>query len=183
MFGYGMVSIDHMPSNNDDIYNPEIKMIENGQIQLQKPFWEAADADRRNSPIFDVQNIRSPLLFLHGDLDMATTGLSGAVRMYNAMVRAGKTTALVHYWGQGHVAQSASAIRDQWSRIITWFDHYLKAGTQANASPTKQVSLILAASIALLCRGMGRPVTCVAPRWKRLRRGGERPIYGTLSFD
>lgn len=134
-FGYGMVSIDHMLSDNGDIYSPEIKMIENGQIQLQKPFWEAADAYRRNSPIFDIQNIHSPLLFLHGDLDMATTGLSGAMRMYNAMVRAGKTTALVHYWGQGHVAQSASAIRDQWSRITTWFDHYLKAGTQADASP------------------------------------------------
>lgn len=135
MFGYGMVSIDHMLSDSGDIYNPEIKMIENGQIQLQKPFWEAADAYRRNSPIFDIQNIHSPLLFLHGDLDFATTGLSGAMRMYNAMVRAGKTTALVHYWGQGHVAQSGSAIRDQWSKITTWFDHYLKARTQANASP------------------------------------------------
>jgi dipeptidyl aminopeptidase/acylaminoacyl peptidase len=137
MFAYGMVSIDHMLSDSGDIYNPEIKMIEHGQIQLQRPFWEAADAYRRNSPIFDIQNIRSPLLFLHGDLDMATTGLSGAMRMYNAMVRAGKTTALVHYWGQGHVAQSASAIRDQWSRITTWFDHYLKAGTQANVSSIK----------------------------------------------
>lgn len=137
MFAYGMVSIDHMLSDNGDIYNPEIKMIENGQIQLQKPFWEATDAYRRNSPIFDIQNIRSPLLFLHGDLDLATTGLSGAMRMYNAMVRAGKTTALVHYWGQGHVAQSASAICDQWSRITAWFDHYLKTDVQATASPTK----------------------------------------------
>jgi dipeptidyl aminopeptidase/acylaminoacyl peptidase len=136
-FGYGMVSIDHMLSDSGDIYNPEIKMIENGQIQLQKPFWEAADAYRRNSPIFDIQNIHSPLLFLHGDLDLATTGLSGAMRMYNAMIRAGKTTALVHYWGQGHVAQSASAIRDQWSRITTWFDHYLKGGLQTSASSIK----------------------------------------------
>lgn len=137
VFGYGMVSVDRMLSDSGDIYNPEIKMIENGQIQLQKPFWEAAEAYRRNSPIFDIQNIHSPLLFLHGDLDAATTGLPGAMRMYNSMVRVGKTTALVHYWGQGHVAQSASAIRDQWSRIITWFDHYLKAGTQANASSTR----------------------------------------------
>jgi dipeptidyl aminopeptidase/acylaminoacyl peptidase len=112
-------------------------MIEHGQIQLQKPFWEATDAYRRNSPIFDIQNIHSPLLFLHGDLDLATTGLFGAMRMYNAMVRAGKTTALVHYWGQGHVAQSASAIRDQWSRITTWFDHYLKDRPSTSASSTK----------------------------------------------
>jgi len=137
MAGYGMVSVDHMLSDDGDIYNPEIKMIEHGQIQLQKPFWEATDAYRRNSPIFDIQNIHSPLLFLHGDLDLATTGLFGAMRMYNAMVRAGKTTALVHYWGQGHVAQSASAIRDQWSRITTWFDHYLKDRPSTSASSTK----------------------------------------------
>jgi dipeptidyl aminopeptidase/acylaminoacyl peptidase len=135
--GYGAVSVDAMLSDSGDIYNPEIKMTENGQIQLQRPFWEAVDAYRRNSPIFDIQDIRSPLLFLHGDLDMASTGLPGAMRMYNAMVRAGKTTALVHYWGQGHVAQSASAIRDQWSRVTTWFGHYLKDEMHAKASPAK----------------------------------------------
>lgn len=123
---YGTVSVDAMFSDSGDIYSPEIKMDENGQIQLQKPFWESVAAYRRNSPIFDIPDIQTPLLFLHGDLDMATTGLPGAMRMYNALVRAGKTTALVHYWGQGHVAQSASAIRDQWSRITAWFDHYLK---------------------------------------------------------
>lgn len=137
MFAYDMVSVDHMLGGNGDIYSLEIKGIKKGQIQLQKPFWETADAYRRNSPVFDVENINSPLLFLHGDLDMATTGLPGAMRMYNAMVRTGKTTALVHYWGQGHVAQSASAIRDQWSRITAWFDHYLKADVQATASTTK----------------------------------------------
>lgn len=80
----------------------------------------------RNSPAFAVENINSPLLFLHGDLDLGVTGLPGAERMYSAMLRAGKTTALVRYWGQGHVAESAPAIRDQWLRITTWFDHYLK---------------------------------------------------------
>jgi len=123
---YGGMVFGHMLSDDGDIYNPEIKMIENGQIQLQQPFWEASYAYRRNSPIFDVEKIDSPLLFLHGDLDLAVTGLPGAMRMYNAMVRAGKTAARVHYWGQSHVAESASAIRDQWSRITAWFGHYLK---------------------------------------------------------
>lgn len=134
IFGYGIVPMDQMLSADGDIYDPEIKMVENGQIQLQKPFWDSFDAYHRNSPIFDVENINSPLLFLHGDLDLGVTGLPGAMRMYNAMVRAGKTTALVHYWGQGHVAQSASAIRDQWSRITTWFGHYLKAEGQPGAA-------------------------------------------------
>jgi dipeptidyl aminopeptidase/acylaminoacyl peptidase len=146
--GYGAVRVDTMLSDSGDIYGPEIKMIEDGQIQLQKPFWESMAAYRRNSPIFDIPSIRTPLLFLHGDLDMAITGLPGAMRMYNAMVRAGKTTALVHYWGQGHVAQSASAIRDQWSRITMWFDHYLKDGMSVENQNRGQSALSGASSLA-----------------------------------
>src|SRR3569833_356498 len=107
-------------------------MVEDGQIELGQPFWKAPDAYRYNSPIFAVENIDAPLLLLHGDLDMGITGLPGAERMYNALLRAGKTTTLVRYWGQGHVAQSAPAIRDQWSRIETWFDHYLRGAVTAH---------------------------------------------------
>jgi dipeptidyl aminopeptidase/acylaminoacyl peptidase len=126
IFSYGMLPLDKILTDDGNIYSLEMKSIENGQAQLKKPFWLARDAYIRNSPIFDVQDIDTPLMFLHGDLDAGSTGLPGAERMYNAMLRAGKRTTLVRYWGQGHVAQSASAIRDQWYRITTWFDHYLK---------------------------------------------------------
>lgn len=126
IFGYGMLPMDKILTDDGDIYDLEIKMVENGQIQLHQPFWKAAAAYERNSPIFSVEKIDSPILFLHGDLDLGVTGLPGAERMYNALLRAGKTTALVRYWGQGHVAQSAPAIRDQWSRLTAWFGHYVK---------------------------------------------------------
>lgn len=64
---------------------------------------------------------------LHGDLDMGLTSLAGAERMYAALVRAGKQPVLVRYWGEGHVAQSAASIRDQWMRMTAWFDAYLRA--------------------------------------------------------
>lgn len=128
IFGYGMLPMDKILTDDGDIYDLEIKMVENGQIQLHQPFWKAADAYERNSPIFSVEKIDSPILFLHGDLDLGVTGLPGAERMYNALLRVGKTTALVRYWGQGHVAQSAPAIRDQWFRMTAWFAHYVKSG-------------------------------------------------------
>jgi hypothetical protein len=100
-------------------------MVESGQIRLAQPFWKSPDAYMRNSPAFHIEDIDAPLLLLHGDLDLGVTGLPGAERMYNLMLRAGKKPALVRYWGQGHVAQSAWALRDQWQRITTWFDHYV----------------------------------------------------------
>ena len=35
---------------------------------------------------------------------------------------------------QGHVAQSATAIRDQWSRLTAWFAHYVKGDLESNRS-------------------------------------------------
>jgi dipeptidyl aminopeptidase/acylaminoacyl peptidase len=102
------------------------KFIEEGQGNLGKPFWLAPDAYVRNSPIFHVETLNSPLLMLHGDLDIGPTDLFGAERMYVALLRAGKKPTLVHYWGEGHLTQSAAAMRDQWTRITTWFQRYLK---------------------------------------------------------
>jgi dipeptidyl aminopeptidase/acylaminoacyl peptidase len=103
------------------------KFVEEGQGQFGRPFWQAPDAYIRNSPIFHVDKLNSPLLMLHGDLDLGATDLAGAERMYTALMRAGKKPTLVHYWGEGHAAQSAVAMHDQWTRITTWFGYYLKA--------------------------------------------------------
>lgn len=127
--GYGLRSTSDMFSDNVNMTARETMLIESGQagqIRLGKPFWEAPDAYIRNSPIFRADKIDAPLLLLHGDLDLAVTGLTGAERLYNAMLRAGKHPALVHYWGEGHVAEGAGAMRDQWMRLTTWFAYYVK---------------------------------------------------------
>jgi dipeptidyl aminopeptidase/acylaminoacyl peptidase len=124
--GYGLRPMEEMLDDDDNLMASETMLIESSQAQLEKPFWEAPDAYIRNSPIFRADKIDTPLLLLHGDLDLAVTGLSGAERLYNAMLRAGKRPTLVRYWGEGHVAQSDWAMRDQWMRITTWFGVYLK---------------------------------------------------------
>lgn len=80
----------------------------------------------RNSPIFRVEDIDTPLLIMHGDLDDSITTLPGAERMYNALVRAGKHRCSCGTGEEGHTAESEAAVRDQWARITTWFDHYLR---------------------------------------------------------
>ena len=132
-YGYGNRALGDMLADDGRLNVAEAKMIETGQSRLGQPFWRAAEAYARNSPIFHVDRINAPLLMLHGDLDMGLTSLAGAERMYAALVRAGKQPALVRYWGEGHVAQSAASIRDQWMRMTMWFDGYLglRAGSAA----------------------------------------------------
>ncbi|MEI9993016.1 MAG: prolyl oligopeptidase family serine peptidase [Rhizomicrobium sp.] len=124
--GYGLRAMESMLDDDGNMLSHETFLLESGQSRFGKPFWEMPDAYIRNSPIFRVDKIDAPLLLLHGDLDLAVTGLSGAERLYNAMLRAGKTPTLVRYWGEGHVAGDDWAIRDQWLRMTTWFGHYVK---------------------------------------------------------
>jgi dipeptidyl aminopeptidase/acylaminoacyl peptidase len=93
------------------------------QSGLDEPFWRAPQAFARASPIFSVDRMDAPLLILHGDIDDAWFD---AARMYAALARAGKKPVLVRYWGEGHLALSQAAVRDQWLRITTWLDNYLK---------------------------------------------------------
>jgi dipeptidyl aminopeptidase/acylaminoacyl peptidase len=99
-----------------------------GQAGLEAPFWRDADAYARTSPIYAVERMDAPLMILHGDLDDA---YFDAARMYNALARAGKQPVLVRYWGEGHLALSEAAMRDQWTRIRTWFATYLDAPAPA----------------------------------------------------
>jgi dipeptidyl aminopeptidase/acylaminoacyl peptidase len=95
-----------------------------GQAGLEVPFWRDAAAYSRTSPIYSVDRMDAPLMILHGDLDDA---FFDAARMYNALARAGKQPVLVRYWGEGHLALSEAAMRDQWDRIKGWFAAYLGA--------------------------------------------------------
>jgi dipeptidyl aminopeptidase/acylaminoacyl peptidase len=94
-----------------------------GQAGLDAPFWRDPQAYARSSPIYSVEKMEAPLLILHGDLDDA---YFDAARMYNALARSGKQPVLVRYWGEGHLALSEQAMRDQWSRITTWLAAYLQ---------------------------------------------------------
>jgi len=133
-YAYGTRALEETLSGDGRISPAEMTFVEIGQPRLAKPFWIDPAPYQRNSPIFQVEHIDAPLLLLHGDMDMGVTGLPGAERMYNALVRAGKKPTLVRYWGEGHVAQSPAAMRDQWSRITAWFGRYVKGANEAGTS-------------------------------------------------
>lgn len=126
IYAFGTKALAQLLTDDGRDSMRDIASAESGQIQLGKPFWQDPAPYIRNSPIFHIESIDSPLLLLHGDLDLGTTSLAGADRMYNSLVHAGKTAALVRYWGDGHVATSEGVIRDQFARMSSWFDTYLQ---------------------------------------------------------
>jgi dipeptidyl aminopeptidase/acylaminoacyl peptidase len=120
--GLGDMISDRGPPNLER----ETLIIEGSQMGLGTPPWVDPKAYELNSPLFAVDHIKSPLMLTVGDLNLGATSLLESERMYAALKRAGNPTVLVRYWGEGHVQDSESALRDEWTRIIGWFDHYLK---------------------------------------------------------
>ena len=96
----------------------QVMMEEN--FLLSGPPWRMLDRYVRNSPLFSVEKIKSPVLMLHGDQDYVEIGQSE--QMFFALRSLGKKAELVRYWGEGHVLESPANIRDAWVRIIEWLE-------------------------------------------------------------
>jgi dipeptidyl aminopeptidase/acylaminoacyl peptidase len=103
-----------------------LNYVEDGQGGTGGPPWSDLDVYVRTSPFYHVEAITTPLLMMHGDLDLGVTDLSQGERLYAAMRRTGTPAVLVRYWGEMHVQTDPSAVRDQWARATTWFDHYVR---------------------------------------------------------
>lgn len=100
------------------------RWAEVGQGRMGVPPWLDIDRYIRNSPLFSIQSINTPVMMMHGDLDSAVP-VSQSEEMFTALTRENKDAVFVRYWGEGHVFQSPANIRDMWGRIIAWYDEYL----------------------------------------------------------
>ena len=103
----------------------ETDHIETGQQRMQVPLWEDLAAYTRNSAVFTVNTMTTPLLIEVGDAD-GTVFWHQGVELYNAARRAKKDVVLLVYGGEDHgLRQKANQI-DYHHRILDWFGHYLK---------------------------------------------------------
>ena len=103
----------------------ETDHIETGQQRMQVPLWEDVAAYIRNSAVFTVNTMTTPLLIEVGDAD-GTVFWHQGVELYNAARRAKKDVVLLVYGGEDHgLRQKANQI-DYHHRILDWFGHYLK---------------------------------------------------------
>jgi dipeptidyl aminopeptidase/acylaminoacyl peptidase len=111
---------------------PLADIIETGQFRMQSPPWRDRDRYVRNSPIYFVENVRTPLLLIHGDLDYVP--IQQSEEFYNALVRLHRPVEFVRYLGEGHTVRSQANVRDMWRRILAWFDRSARIERDANGA-------------------------------------------------
>ena len=113
----------------------QASLSEGGQIAMGSPPWKDLGRYIRNSPIFYVDRVQTPLMIIQGDMDYVA--MQQGEEFFNALYRQGKRASFVRYWGEGHVLESPANIRDMWTRIFAWLDEFSpRATTQAGAQRT-----------------------------------------------
>ena len=103
----------------------ETDHIETGQQRMEVPLYEDLQAYIRNSALFNVQNMTTPLLIEVGDAD-GTVFFHQGVELYNVGRRAGKNVVLIVYAGEDHGLRKKPNQMDYQQKILAWFGHYLK---------------------------------------------------------
>jgi dipeptidyl aminopeptidase/acylaminoacyl peptidase len=103
----------------------ETDHIETGQQRMEVPLYEDLPAYIRNSAIFNVHNMTTPLLVMFGESDGVVHFHQG-VELYNVARRAGKQVVLITYPGEDHGLRKRPNMIDYHRRSMAWFDHYLK---------------------------------------------------------
>ena len=103
----------------------ETDHIETGQQRMQVPLYEDLQAYIRNSAVFNVHNMKTPLMLMTGDND-GTVHWHQAVELYNIARRARKQVVMLAYGGEDHGLRRKANQIDYQQRILQWFGHYLK---------------------------------------------------------
>jgi dipeptidyl aminopeptidase/acylaminoacyl peptidase len=112
--------------------------VETAQPKLLAPPWVDRDRYVRNSPIYAADKIETPLLLIHGAMDVLPIAQSEA--MYSALFRQGKDALLVTYWGAVHEPTAPGDVRDLYQRTFQFLDEHLaprvsRAGVARAANP------------------------------------------------
>jgi dipeptidyl aminopeptidase/acylaminoacyl peptidase len=104
----------------DDLFMAAL--MESAQTGMGSPPWKDLGRYLRNSPIFTVDRVKTPLLIIQGDLDYVA--VQQGEEFFVSLYRQGKRARFVRYWGEGHVLESPANIRDMWSQIYDWLDEF-----------------------------------------------------------
>lgn len=117
-----MISMYNLIYKNSGTSNGQI--FEGSQGRLVAP-WENWDAYHRNSPIYHVTKVQTPLLMLHNDADGAVDFTQG-VEFYTALRRLKKPVVMMQYKGENHGLAKQPNRKDYSVRMMEFFDSQLK---------------------------------------------------------
>lgn len=100
-------------------------IFESSQGRLTTGYWDNWDAYKRNSPIYYIKNVETPLLLLHNDKDGAVDYTQG-IEYYNGLRRLNKPVTMITYKGENHGIVKEANRKDYAVRMLEFMDHYLK---------------------------------------------------------
>jgi dipeptidyl aminopeptidase/acylaminoacyl peptidase len=98
---------------------------EHTQSRIGGTLWQYPTRFLENSPLFQADRIKTPLLMLHNDKDEAVPWQQG-IEYYLALRRLGKEVYLCNYPGEGHGLRRRVNMADYTMRMQQFFDHHLK---------------------------------------------------------
>ncbi|WP_294312170.1 prolyl oligopeptidase family serine peptidase [uncultured Chryseobacterium sp.] len=110
---------------------------EKSQSRLGKTLWEAPDLYIKNSPLFAMDQVKTPVVIMSNDKDGAVPWYQG-IEMFTALRRLGKPAWLLNYNGDDHNLIKRQNRKDIQIREQQFFDYYLK-GAKAPVWMTKGV--------------------------------------------
>ncbi|HEX5435739.1 MAG TPA: prolyl oligopeptidase family serine peptidase [Gemmatimonadaceae bacterium] len=110
---------------------PETGHFETGQERMQVPLWDDPQAYMRNSTVFAVDSLQTPLLLEEGDAD-GNVNYWQSMELYNFGRRLGKHVILLLYHDENHNVARPESQRDYHTRQLQWFAHYLKGEPAAD---------------------------------------------------
>jgi dipeptidyl aminopeptidase/acylaminoacyl peptidase len=105
---------------------------ESAEGRMGGPPWKDAPRYVRNSPVFSVDRVNTPVLIIQGDMDYVA--MQQGEEFFAGLYRQGKRASFVRYLGEGHVVQGPANVRDMWQRIFAWFDEFLDSRDQTRPS-------------------------------------------------
>ncbi|MFK7845409.1 MAG: prolyl oligopeptidase family serine peptidase [Rhodothermales bacterium] len=98
---------------------------ERSQSRIGGTLWEYPLRYIDNSPLFQADKIKTPLLMMHNDDDGAVPWYQG-IEFFVALRRLGKPVWMLNYNGEAHGLGQYHNKRDWAIRMQQFFDHYLK---------------------------------------------------------
>ena len=118
-----LISMYGYTSGNSGL--PETGHYETSQERMQVPLWVDPQAYIRNSTVFAVDSLHTPLLLEEGDADGNVNHFQSE-ELYNFGRRLGKNVVYLVYQGENHNVARPESQADYARRQLEWFGHWLK---------------------------------------------------------
>jgi dipeptidyl aminopeptidase/acylaminoacyl peptidase len=98
---------------------------ERTQSRIGGTLWEKPEVYIRNSPLFALPQVQTPVVIMSNDADGAVPWYQG-IEMFTDLRRLGKPVWLLQYNGEAHNLVKRENRKDISVRELQFFDHYLK---------------------------------------------------------